>query len=201
MWKLAIVSLLMCATVWGQPLTRGERDRLMSHLHATRKAFLDSVDALSEEQWRFKPAPGRWSVAEVAEHITLSDDTFYQMVTMKAMKSAAEPAHRTDEQRSRDAEILKMLPDRSGKAEAPAFLIPRGKWLTREELTAHFKKSRDRAIAYIRDTDEEVRSHFAQHPVVGRLDAYQWLLTMSAHTERHTKQIREVRESPGFPRE
>lgn len=31
-------------------------------------------------------------------------------------------------------------------------------------------------------------------------DAYQWLLRMSAHTERHLMQVQEVRRSAGYPR-
>jgi len=30
------------------------------------------------------------------------------------------------------------------------------------------------------------------------IDGYQWILAASAHTERHTKQILEVRADPGF---
>ena len=43
-----------------QALTKEERERGMSELHATRKLFLDSVAGLSEAQWNFKPAPEVW---------------------------------------------------------------------------------------------------------------------------------------------
>jgi hypothetical protein len=32
------------------------------------------------------------------------------------------------------------------------------------------------------------------------LDAYRWVLLMSAHTERHTNQIKEVKADPNFPK-
>jgi hypothetical protein len=32
------------------------------------------------------------------------------------------------------------------------------------------------------------------------IDAYQWLLFLCAHTERHLAQIREVKASAGFPK-
>ena len=31
------------------------------------------------------------------------------------------------------------------------------------------------------------------------MDGYQWLLAAAAHTERHTKQILEVKANPNFP--
>jgi hypothetical protein len=37
------------------------------------------------------------------------------------------------------------------------------------------------------------------HPVMGLLDAYQWVLLVSAHAARHTKQIEEVKTSAKFP--
>ena len=39
------------------------------------------------------------------------------------------------------------------------------------------------------------------HPVLGPLDAYQWILRISAHSESHTKQIEEVKADPSFPKE
>jgi hypothetical protein len=37
-------------------------------------------------------------------------------------------------------------------------------------------------------------------PVGQPLDAYQWVLYLSAHSERHTKQILEVKADPSFPK-
>jgi hypothetical protein len=31
------------------------------------------------------------------------------------------------------------------------------------------------------------------------MDAYQWLLLLAAHTERHTAQIEEIKADPKFP--
>src|SRR5271170_900049 len=50
-------------------LSAAERELALKNLQATHDAFLKSIAGLSEKQWRFKPAPDRWSVAEVSEHI------------------------------------------------------------------------------------------------------------------------------------
>src|SRR6202011_1383100 len=65
--------------VAAEPLTQGERDFAMSSMQATRKLFLDSVAGLSAAQWNFKAAPERWSIAECAEHIALSEDMLANM--------------------------------------------------------------------------------------------------------------------------
>ncbi len=37
-------------------------------------------------------------------------------------------------------------------------------------------------------------------PLGRKLDAYQWVLLISAHCERHMKQIEEVKADPNFPK-
>ena len=74
-----------------QPLTQQERDSLLKHLQQTRQAFLDSIADLSDAQWTFRAGPDRWSIAEVAEHIAISETTILQLVTDKMLKGPAIP--------------------------------------------------------------------------------------------------------------
>src|SRR5271170_4905052 len=75
-------------------LTAEERETALKSLQATRDGFLKSIAGLSEKQWRFKPAPDRWSVAEVSEHIAVSESTILGLVQTKFMTSPADPAKR-----------------------------------------------------------------------------------------------------------
>ena len=200
--KKNMLAFCLTVSVMGAGLLpQGERDRAMSSLHASRKIFLDETVNLSEAQWTFKPGPDRWSIAECAEHIALSEDTLFQRVTEKIMKSPAEPDKSTAQQKAKDQSVLEMIPNRSRKAQAPEFLQPSGKWKNREDLVNHFKESRDRTIAYVEKGDESMREHFAAHPAMETLDAYQWILLMSAHSERHVAQIREVKADASFPKQ
>ena len=100
----------------------------------------------------------------------------------------------------KDEFILQVVPDRSVKAKAPEFLQPKRRWPDRETLIAHFKQSRDRNIAYIQTTEDDLRSHFMDHPLLKTIDAYQVMLLLSAHCERHTAQIEEVKADPHYPK-
>jgi hypothetical protein len=193
-----LVGFLAVSGCFGQ-LTQGERDRAMSHLHASRKAFLDSIEGLSEAQWRFKPDAQTWSIAEVAEHIALSEDRMFGLVTQKIMKSPAAP-ERKAEVEGKDELVMKVIPDRTRKATAPEALVPTGKWPDRAALAAHFRQRRDEAIRYVQTTPDDMRSHFQPHPAVQVIDAYQWLLLMAAHSERHIAQIEEVKAHSAFPK-
>jgi hypothetical protein len=47
----------------------------------------------------------------------------------------------------------------------------------------------------------ELRDHVLDSPLGQPLDAYQWLLFISAHSDRHTKQMLEVKADTGFPKQ
>ena len=115
------------------------------------------------------------------------------------MKSPAAPEKKPEAQ-GKDETILRVMPDRSVKAKAPEFLQPKRRWPDHADLVAHFKQSRDRNIAYIQTTGDDMRSHFMNHPFLKTVDAYQMMLLLSAHCERHTLQINEVKADPNYPK-
>lgn len=180
-------------------LSQGERDRAMSYLHATRKMFLDSIDGLSDQQWRYKPAPDRWSVAEVSEHIVLAEDALWDLIQNRVLKQPATPDRKADLS-AKDERIMQVVPDRSQRAEAPESVRPSGRWASREAVVQALKERRDRTIAYVQTTQDDLRSHVLKSPVLDELDAYQWILYLAAHSERHIRQIEEVKANPEFPK-
>ncbi len=210
-WKFSAVLCLIAAlalsgiaqtatTPAPTTLTAEERENALKSLQSTHDAFLKSIAGLSEKQWRFKPAADRWSVAEVSEHIAVSESMIFGMVESKLMTSPADPAKRGDVKVT-DETILKMVPDRSHKVQAPEFLKPTNRFATREDNIKAFEDARKATMNYVRTTNDDLRDHFGPHPLLGPMDAYQWILLISAHTERHTKQIEEVKADPNFPKE
>jgi DinB superfamily len=181
-------------------LSAEERDAALKSLQATHDAFLKSIAGLSDKQWKFKPAPDRWSIAEVSEHIAVSESMILGYVQKQIVTSTATPEKRADVKVT-DQQILTLVPDRSHKAQAPEFLKPTNRWATREDLIKSFEDSRKATMDYVRTTNDDLRDHFGPHPLLGPMDAYQWILLISAHSERHTKQIEEVKADPNFPKD
>jgi uncharacterized damage-inducible protein DinB len=188
--------LALPSTVVAGPLTQQERDVAIKHLAETRQKFLDSIDGLSDAQWKFKAGPDRWSIAEVAEHIAISESTILGLITEKIMTAPAAPP----EARQSDEKVLQSVTDRTERFQAPEFLKPTNRWSTRDALAKDFVAAREKTTNYARTTTDDMRSHAAPHPVLKTLDAYQWLLLLSAHTARHTAQIEEVKASAGYPK-
>jgi hypothetical protein len=173
---------------------------LADYLKQTKKDFLKSIDGLSDEQWKFKPSPEKWSVAEIAEHIALSEDFLGSMIAEKVLKSP--PASEELKAKTKGGEdvILQRITDRTNKAQAPEQLKPTNKWTTRKDLEEAFKTKRDAHVKLAKSTPEsELRNHVSPSPV-GDFDGYQWLLFVAAHSKRHTAQIEEVKADPNFPK-
>jgi len=178
-------------------LAQKDRDAAVKYLEETRSKFLASIDGLSDAQWTFKAGPDRWSIAEVAEHIAVSESLIMQLVTERIMKAPKVPA---DPARATDAKVIEVISDRSGKAQAPEMLKPTNRWPTRAALTQEFESARKRTIDYVRTTKDDLRGHAMAHPVMQTIDAYQWLLLLTAHSARHTAQIDEVKAAAGYPK-
>lgn len=181
-------------------LSPEEREAALKLFQATQDNFLKSISGLSQKQWLFKPAPDRWSVEEVAEHITLSETTIMGLIQHPLMQSPAAPEKR-EQVKGKDQLILEKVPDRSHKAQAPEMLRPTGRWATEADLAKAFEDARKANMDYIRTTNDDLRDHFYDHPAFGTLDGYQWLLLLGTHSARHTAQILEVKADPNFPKE
>lgn len=195
-YSLLVTALLvLVSTTFAQTLSPADRDRAVQYLEQTRDGVVAATKGLSDAQMKFKPAPDRWSVAETLEHITLAEDFLLANIKNNVMKASAGA---TDRDTAKiDALVLAAIPDRSHKAQAPPELVPKGRWTVTETLD-HFLKSRAETIAFLQSTPD-LRQHVTDSPFGQKLDAYEWLLFISAHSERHTKQIQEVKSDPKFP--
>jgi len=180
------------------PKLDSDREQLATHLDNSAKKFRQAVAGLSEAQWNFKAGPDRWSIAECAEHISASEDFIFGMA-QKSLQAPASP-ERKQERMAKDAMILKRVPDRSQKFQAPEPLRPTNRYANSKGAVKHFAESRKKSLEFVRTAKADLRAHATEHPAIKEADTHQWLLFMSAHTERHTAQILEVKADPNFPK-
>jgi DinB superfamily len=174
-----------------------ERAFLVQQLEDSKKAFLASISGLTEAQWKFKPAPAVWSVAECAEHIVLSEDYIFgaSQAILKTPAVARPEASTLAHDRVLAAAVL----DRSHKATAPEPIAPGGKIATPADAARMFTEKRDAHIAYVKSTRDDLRVHTSETPNTGVMDAYQLIVLTAAHSGRHTEQIKEVEANANFP--
>jgi hypothetical protein len=193
---IGLFLLAGAARASAQEVTQAEKDKALQYLETTKKNVLEATKGLSEAQWNFKAAPDRWSVAQVMEHIAAAEDFIRGMLKEKLMMAPAGDAGR-DVKKTDDA-VLAMVPDRTTKAQAPEPLVPTNRFGSPEGSIKHFVESRASTEDFLR-TATGLRDHVADSPI-GKLDGYEFVLLIAAHSERHTKQINEVKADPNFPR-
>ncbi|MDP8980571.1 MAG: DinB family protein [Acidobacteriota bacterium] len=195
------VLLAASATLWGQDpsFTPQERANVIQLLKDSRKEMIDAVKDLTDEQWKWKPAPNRWSVGEVAEHIVLAEGSLFGRM-QAALDGPPNPDWATKTAGKTEL-ILKVMAPRLGKAQAPEAIVPQGK-MTRAEVMARFDEGRAKTLRFAEETKIALKEHTSEHPFAffGTLNAYQWLIYIPLHNMRHDKQIEEVKATAGFPK-
>lgn len=97
-----------------------------------------------------------------------------------------------------DADLLWYGIDRTDRQTTEAHKTPQAdNTIDLAQGLAAFRKLHAEMLEYARTTSEELH----RHPVPKEdVDAYQWILEISAHTQRHIMQIREVKANPSFPK-
>ncbi len=180
-------------------LSAEERTKLLTLLNESRDQLYKSIEGLSPAQWTFQSSPDRWSVGLTVEHIMRSEVLLFQ----KAEEALSNPPNPDWEKKTAGkTEFLeKIMPTRQGKAVAPLEIRPEGK-MTREEILAQFKTLRAKSIAFATQVDKPLKAYTSEHPfpVFNTLNAYQWLLYIPWHNQRHIKQIEEVKSHLEFPK-
>jgi len=194
-YRLVATLGVLGAALAGQGVTPAEKQHALTYLEQTRDQLLAATKGLSEAQLKFKPAPDRWSVIECVEHLTLIEGMVSQNVFTK-LPAAAAPSAAWDAQKV-DALLLAKVPDRSEKFQAPEPAVPTGRW-TPAETIDQFVAGRKQTVAFL-ESSPDLRGHVVNHPVFGPMDGYEWVIAVAAHTERHTKQILEVKADRNFP--
>lgn len=147
---------------------------------------------------RFKAAPERWSIAQVAEHLTLAETFLVGLITEQILKAPATP---DKERKITDDMLIAATRSRANKLQAPEPAQPKGTWASVQETMKEFEQRRTRTIAFVKSPTANLRHHFTKLPQGVEVDAAQFILLISAHTERHTAQIEEVKADPKFPRQ
>lgn len=171
-----------------------ERQRAAAYLTRTRDCLLQVIADLTDTQWHFKPAPERWSAAEILEHLVLVEDRVHGLIERMPEAPCADADRNNAEV---EKIILTEVPRRSPKYSAPPPILPSNATHP-AELLKRFVELRSVTIQLL-ETALALRGHVAPHPVLGLCDGYQWILAASAHTARHTAQVLEVKADPGFP--
>lgn len=154
-----------------------------------REKLKQTVGSLTAEQADRRAEDGKWSVAEIVEHISLVDEGTAKICAKLLQKAksdgrAADGAVNLPETfLQKSAEIAHM------KVEAPEFVRPASSRTIAESL-ARMDENQE-SIDEIRPLFElfDGTAHKFPHPFFGDISAHEWLALRGGHEARHIKQI------------
>jgi hypothetical protein len=182
-----------------------EKQLLIDNLEKARQNLFEEVQNLNSAQWNFKEDSARWSVAEVIEHLFAQNEKYrIEMGTILTQPPSQEFLNFTN---GNDNIFINYVNDQL-KGDA-GFLSPIGRFCSKERAIFAFNRTYDVLINIIKTSDKDFRKHFTFRNYVfdGGLtdaekynirDAHQLMLTCIAHMERHTNQIRKIKNHPDF---
>lgn len=187
--KLVVTELKEAAPSGG--LSAGEKAEILDLYRRSTQETLELVSNTPDELWAKKPAPDRWSVSEVVEHLGLTESLLLGLAT----KSLAEPASAnwaTVEGGMSTDNMMGMLQNRTQKFQAPEPAQPKG-GMSRADALAKYGGARAVTAEFVRRTNLPVKKHVATLPI-GSMTVHQVLVMIGGHNLRHNAQIREVLE-------
>ncbi|MGH7560466.1 MAG: DinB family protein [Gemmatimonadales bacterium] len=178
----------------------------LAELDAIERDALSVLAGLSAEQANWRPAPGKWSIAECVAHLR-------QTGTLLLDRLERVLAHAREEGKTGPGPArlgwlggwFARTMERPGKRPmpSPANFVPPGNVDLRVAEPAwrlhHARLRRTLELADGLALDRIRMASVAQGAGWLRLNAAAWLASALAHERRHLLQMRNVRDAPGFP--
>ena len=190
--------------VWWTP---EDRAYLISELNRCTSEISSELHLLTIEQWHFKEADDRWSIAEVIEHLEMQTLLHYRDVTVAA-RGPQQPEFRAVTE-GNDAYFTDYATNTT-PGQAEWYVEPIGRFENKQIGETAFYTTRRQIIAFVQETEADLRKKFTfRVPVQGKRidklevgdvrDLHQVLLLTIAHTDRHLQQIKNIKKHPDYP--
>jgi hypothetical protein len=190
---LVLLIVLSAGSANADPMTDADRQRLLGHLRMTESWVTTELEGLTPAQLRYRISPESWTIMDVVEHLAVAEPQYWQQL----QKSLVRPAVQGYKPEASDADILWYGIDRSRRQKTGEARVPAGRFGDVKDSLAAFRSLRATMIEHAKGTGEDLRGRAL---VDGNMDVYQWYLMISSHAQRHILQIREIKQSPGYPR-
>jgi hypothetical protein len=184
-------------------LAASELEQARLFIEQARNGAVGATKGLSEAQWKFKPATGGWSIAEIAEHMVVVQERILGGILDKL--ATAPPAPADHDCAQVDSIVINQFPNRLSKFKGPESAHPTGRYAPNEAVERLVRNCGrlTECLESVRDLRQHCVDSLPLKAVskgaYNAMDGYQWILAAAAHTERHTKQILEVMADPKFP--
>lgn len=174
-------------------------NELLQYLDDQRAVLRAAVASVPEAHHHVSPGDGRWSIANVLEHLAIVETRIAAMLRPKIAEARAKGDSSGNAPAASNPSTIDLsrLLDRTRRVQASTASQPSGVLDVPAALAA-LDQSREAMRETVRAT-EGAPLHVVSmpHPVLGPLDLDGWIRFIGAHEARHAAQIREIGASLG----
>lgn len=168
---------------------------LHEYLSTTRADLVAAVVDLSPAHANQRPNPDAWSVAEILDHLRRVERGTIVLLQRLIAQAKAQEAGPEDLTESVMSSLDKFhVVEAPQPVKAPERVAPTPNVPVRDSLL-QMEQSREQIFALMKEADGLALNRVTfDHPFMGPLDGYQWILILGQHEARHTRQVRRTRE-------
>ncbi|MEZ0541645.1 DinB family protein [Fibrella arboris] len=180
--------------------TEADQRATVANLQRTRNELTRAVATLTDAQWNFREAPGRWTIAEVVEHLGTWEIAFAREIG-EGIRNAPRPdlaAAQTAAAADPDTYYREFIMEDKPHV-APDFARPTG-LLTGKNALTFFQLKRDLAIGFADTTRTDMRLYYERTGSRFPRNMQQVYIFQWGHVDRHLRQIQRIKQHPDYPK-
>jgi hypothetical protein len=134
--------------LFADPMSQKDREHLIAHLEMTQSWMMSEVASLSNAQLNFRPAPDRWTIAEVVQHLAIAETKYWKLLNDRLKQ----PPKKLPKQAS-DADVLWYGIDRTRHDKTSADENPKGQEINTDQALRAFLAMHARLLEMARIDD------------------------------------------------
>ncbi len=154
-----------------------------------RERFIATVNSVAPDEATALPEDEKWSIQQVAEHISMVDEGISRICAklLGEAKAAGKPSDGTLPLSTNFGEMSAVVANQ--RLEAPERVQPTGN-VTIAEAAERMSSNRTAFDAMRSDLEQyDASEPKFPHPYFGDMTAAEWLIVVGLHERRHTSQI------------
>jgi hypothetical protein len=167
-------------------------DDLLALLARDRATLLAEAARVPHARWGEQPAPDRWSVVEILEHVARVDTSVARLLALRAAEPVWATPDELDAGRLTPRRVAALRDPTLRPIEAPDRARPKGQ-VAPEGAIEHLATTRAALENAYRTADPALLDGMVfTHPFLGALTLRGWVEMAAHHDARHARQIAEI---------
>lgn len=168
----------------------------IDHMIRTRDELVAATSDLTEDQWDFKEGEGKWSIAEVVQHLAIWEIVWAREISIGLRN---EPNPELNKTSSPDKYYYDFIMEEKPH-QSPEFTVPNAVIKGKDALN-WFVALRNQNISFTQDIKVDLKSYFEFEGTDYPRNMFQVYIYQWGHIDRHLRQINRIKANKEYPKQ